>query len=102
MGGCRTPSGPEGSSGKQCPHVPRDRLAGAGCRKRSGIWKTEGGCTALFVSSSKADMNYLVLARKWRPQKWEDVVAQEHVTVTLRNAIAHSRLAHAYLFAGPR
>ena len=47
-------------------------------------------------------MTYLVLARKWRPQSWEDMVAQEHVTATLKNAIAHSRLAHAYLFAGPR
>jgi len=47
-------------------------------------------------------MTYLVLARKWRPQVWEDVVAQDHVTATLKNAIAHDRLAHAYLFTGPR
>lgn len=47
-------------------------------------------------------MTYLVLARKWRPQSWDDVVAQEHVTATLRNAIEHNRLAHAYLFTGPR
>ncbi|HDQ45086.1 MAG TPA: DNA polymerase III subunit gamma/tau [bacterium] len=47
-------------------------------------------------------MAYLVLARKWRPQIWEDVVGQHHVTATLRNAIQHDRLAHAYLFAGPR
>ena len=47
-------------------------------------------------------MSYLVIARKWRPQSWDDVVAQGHVTVTLRNAIQHNRLAHAYLFAGPR
>jgi len=47
-------------------------------------------------------MSYLVLARKWRPQTWEDVVAQEHVTSTLKNAISHNRLAHAYLFTGPR
>jgi DNA polymerase-3 subunit gamma/tau len=45
---------------------------------------------------------YLVTARKWRPMKFEDVVGQEHVTVTLRNAIAANRLAHAYLFSGPR
>ena len=47
-------------------------------------------------------MSYLVIARKWRPQSWDDIVAQEHVTATLRNAIQHNRLAHAYLFAGPR
>jgi len=47
-------------------------------------------------------MSYLVTARKWRPLKFEDVVAQEHVTATLRNAIATNRLAHAYIFSGPR
>src|SRR3954454_23632134 len=47
-------------------------------------------------------MAYLVLARKWRPQRFEDVVGQEHVTTTLRNAIAQQRIAHAFLFSGPR
>ncbi len=47
-------------------------------------------------------MGYLVLARKWRPQLFEDVVGQEHVTRTLTNAILRNRIAHAYLFAGPR
>ncbi len=47
-------------------------------------------------------MSYLVLARKWRPRIWDDVVAQDHVTATLRNAIGHDRLAHAYIFSGPR
>lgn len=42
------------------------------------------------------------LYRKWRPQVWDDVVGQEPVTQTLRNAIRASRLAHAYVFAGPR
>ncbi len=45
---------------------------------------------------------YQVLARKWRPQRFEDVVGQEHVTTTLRNAIAQQRIAHAFLFSGPR
>ena len=45
---------------------------------------------------------YQVLARKWRPQQFVDVVGQEHVTTTLRNAIEQNRLAHAYLFVGPR
>jgi DNA polymerase-3 subunit gamma/tau len=40
--------------------------------------------------------------RKWRPQKWEQVVGQEHVVQTLRNSVVADRIAHAYLFAGPR
>lgn len=47
-------------------------------------------------------MSYLVLARKWRPQTFSEVVGQDHVTVTLKKAVEKGRLAHAYLFAGPR
>lgn len=47
-------------------------------------------------------MAYEVLARKWRPQQFDDVVGQTHVTETLKNAITSNRLAHAYLFVGPR
>ena len=47
-------------------------------------------------------MSYLVLARKYRPQKFEDVVQQDHVTQTLTNAISAGRVAHAILFSGPR
>ncbi|MDZ7290380.1 MAG: DNA polymerase III subunit gamma/tau [candidate division KSB1 bacterium] len=47
-------------------------------------------------------MSYLVLARKWRPRQFSEVVAQDHVTRTLENAITQNRLASAYLFAGPR
>jgi len=47
-------------------------------------------------------MSYQVIARKYRPQRFEDVVGQEHVTQTLANAIARKRIAHAYLFVGPR
>jgi len=42
------------------------------------------------------------LYRKWRPQLWDEVVGQDHVVQTLRNAIALDRIAHAYLFSGPR
>ena len=42
------------------------------------------------------------LYNKWRPQKWDDVVGQQHVVQTLRNAVIGNRVAHAYLFAGPR
>ncbi len=47
-------------------------------------------------------MSYQVLARKWRPQTFAAVVGQEPITRTLRNALSSERLAHAYLFAGPR
>ena len=47
-------------------------------------------------------MTYEVFARKWRPQVFEDVIGQEHVIHTLINAIKSDRLAHAYLFSGPR
>jgi len=43
-----------------------------------------------------------VLYRKWRPQRFEEVIGQEHVTRTLQRALAAGRIAHAYLFAGPR
>jgi len=47
-------------------------------------------------------MSYQVFARKWRPQVFEDVVGQGHITRTLQNAISTNRLAHAFLFSGPR
>ncbi|MHB9138811.1 MAG: DNA polymerase III subunit gamma/tau [Victivallaceae bacterium] len=45
---------------------------------------------------------YQVIARKWRPQRFADVVGQEHIVQTLKNAIKQQRTAHAYLFVGPR
>jgi DNA polymerase-3 subunit gamma/tau len=47
-------------------------------------------------------MSYVVTARKWRPLVYEDVIGQEHITTTLRNAIATNRLSHAFIFSGPR
>ena len=47
-------------------------------------------------------MAYQVIARKYRPQRFSDVVGQEHVTQTLAHAIEQKRIAHAYLFCGPR
>jgi DNA polymerase-3 subunit gamma/tau len=47
-------------------------------------------------------MSYQVIARKWRPQSFEEVTGQEPITRTLRNAIEHERLHHAYLFSGAR
>jgi len=45
---------------------------------------------------------YQVIARKWRPQTFDDVVGQDHVVRTLKNAITRGRIGHAYLFVGPR
>jgi DNA polymerase-3 subunit gamma/tau len=47
-------------------------------------------------------MSYQVIARKWRPQTFADVVGQQHVTRTLSNAIQSGRVAHAYIFSGAR
>jgi DNA polymerase-3 subunit gamma/tau len=47
-------------------------------------------------------MSYIVLARKWRPMQFEEVVGQEHVTRTLMNALKQERIAHSFIFAGPR
>src|ERR1043166_4562006 len=56
-----------------------------------------------FDSLSGRDvMSYQVIARKYRPQRFSDVVGQEHVSQTLTNAIEQKRIAHAYLFCGPR
>ncbi len=45
---------------------------------------------------------YIVIARKYRPQNFEDVIGQDHITTTLKNAITMNRIGHAYLFTGPR
>ena len=47
-------------------------------------------------------MSYQVLARKWRPRKFAEMVGQEHVLQALINALEHDRLHHAYLFTGTR
>lgn len=47
-------------------------------------------------------MSYIVLARKWRPQGFDDLTGQETVVTTLRNALSSDRIVHAYLFSGPR
>jgi len=47
-------------------------------------------------------VSYQALYRTWRPQKFEDVVGQKHVTKTLQNALLQEKVSHAYLFSGPR
>jgi len=55
-----------------------------------------------FVHQLQITMAYQVIARKWRPQTFDEVTGQEPITRTLRNAIEHRRLHHAYLFSGAR
>ena len=61
------------------------------------------GCLAsLDMTIRLTPVNYEVFARKYRPQTFDDLVGQTHVSRTLKNAVAQNRLAHAYLFVGPR
>src|ERR1043166_6001001 len=60
------------------------------------------GDSSVAIVNRKSKMPYQVIARKYRPQRFSDVVGQEHVTQTLANAISQKRIAHAYLFCGPR
>jgi len=54
------------------------------------------------VPGKETYLSYLVFARKWRPQSFEEVLSQDHVTITLKNAIDTKRIGHAYLLTGPR
>src|SRR4051812_44517727 len=58
--------------------------------------------TSLDMTIRLTPVNYQVFARKYRPQTFDDLVGQPHVSRTLKNAVAQNRLAHAYLFVGPR
>lgn len=70
----------------------------------------EAGCATFVLAryvTQQANLmtspsEYVVTARKWRPQQFGEVVGQDHVTTTLRNALASGRIHHAYLFCGPR
>ena len=82
---------------------------GARC-PRSSDWLTAGPQQqpagglhpALRPGSSSPPAHYTVVARRYRPQRFEDVVGQDHVVQALRNAIRLNRLAQAYLFCGTR
>ncbi len=57
---------------------------------------------SVLLAPFRRNMSYLVIARKWRPQTFEEVIGQPHATRTLQNAIRLERIAHAYLFTGAR
>lgn len=79
----QTPPGPEGSNGS------------GRCGRRS---QAGSGCLQFYGTS----MTYHVLARKWRPRNFQQIVGQEHILRMLTNALDHQRLHHAYLFTGTR
>lgn len=56
----------------------------------------------MSTETSPPPGNYQVIARRWRPQQFHDIVGQEHIVRTLQNAITTQRIGHAYLFVGPR
>src|SRR5579863_334727 len=71
----------------------------------SPLWHSAFNCRLSTSSIRRARlpfMSYQVIARKWRPQTFKDLVGQEHVTGTLANAIKNDRVAHAYIFSGAR
>jgi DNA polymerase-3 subunit gamma/tau len=68
----------------------------------SGDWFPALQRSAITYNRSFSSMSYQVLARKYRPQKFSEVIGQEHVTRTLKNAIEQGRIAHGYIFSGHR
>src|SRR5690625_7638134 len=72
----------------------RDAEAATGCRRRQDSILTN-------TDRAMSAQRYLVSARKYRPKIFDDLVAQDHVAETLKNALRSDRLAHAYLFSGP-
>ncbi len=75
------------------------------CTAKSGTEGSNPSLSAIFIyaiTKRVRNMGYEVFARKWRPQIFQDVLGQEHVTRTLINAITTDRLHHAYLFSGAR
>ncbi len=64
--------------------------------------KNKTGADKRPIPPTLARVSYQVFARKYRPKTFDDVLGQDHVVRTLKNAIAQKRLAHAYLFVGPR
>src|SRR5712692_6175442 len=85
----RTPPGPEGSNG-------------IGNASGAAVHPKFLAFSAAARRARLSFMSYQVIARKWRPQTFKDLVGQEHVTGTLANAIKNDRVAHAYIFSGAR
>ena len=68
----------------------------------SGTWIRLGGIVLFYAGNRLLYMSYMALARKWRPQNFNDVVGQEHVVRALGNSLDSGRVHHAFLFEGTR
>jgi DNA polymerase III subunit gamma/tau len=90
--------------------VPQVHLTGAVGGHRTGGDQVDGGCTVRLPPPCgvrvprrySPSVAYQALYRKYRPQRFGEVVGQDHVTVAMRNAVRDERVGHAYLFSGPR
>src|SRR6185503_13180959 len=78
----QTPPGPEGSNGSGSTRVPR--------------------ITRGLAATARPSSMYQVIARKYRPQSFAELIGQEHVKTTLENAITQNRIAHGYILSGQR
>src|SRR5918996_1180886 len=119
----------KGAAVSGVPGVPQERPAGAGYRASVGHLAVQDGVHGRYFAAGSwvfrgarlsdsqrtlssefqsqhphrmRSMAYLSLYRKYRPQTFDEILGQEHVSRTLANAIAEDRVAHAYLFTGPR
>ena len=85
--------------------MPQGSLAGANCGIGAWCYKSKPGAWSLLTLLSKTNlikMGYISIYRKWRPQNFSEIVGQEDIVKTLKNALKTGRLSHAYLFCGPR
>jgi DNA polymerase-3 subunit gamma/tau len=110
----RTPPGPEGSNGTGITSGAADHPKFLSLKQflvdscRRSVGGMPGNAEGFFFSedwelrTEDFPMSYQVIARKWRPQTFDDLVGQQHVTETLKNAIKNDRVAHAYIFSGAR
>ena len=69
--------------------------------RKAGV-KPRQRCPIFFITDGREAPMYRALYRKWRPQRFEDVVAQRGIVTALRNQVASGRVGHAYLFTGVR
>src|SRR5579872_7448341 len=69
------------------------------CKSAGTLTRTRSSTKSRII---KLSMPYQVLARKYRPQRFDEVIGQEHVTRTLKNALQQQRIAHGYIFSGHR
>src|SRR3989475_1256392 len=102
----RTPPGPEGSNGtgnaSGAADHPKFLVSFPAPRPAVSVRQRAFEIFDRTFSDLRREMSYQVIARKWRPQTFAELVGQSHVTETLANAIRMNRVAHAYIFSGAR